>query len=115
MDGADGPDDREQPAERGVLRDDAAARESRNGVPAAPADGPARAAEHDRLGRRPRSTARTTARRCVYRFPSDTAVFGPAQIEAQIDADPMISSQFTLWNQSGSKVVRGEPDRRARR
>jgi uncharacterized membrane protein (UPF0182 family) len=43
----------------------------------------------------------------VYRFPQDTAVRGPNQIEAQIDADPIISAQKTLWNQSGSKVVQG--------
>ena len=51
----------------------------------------------------------------VYRFPTDTSVFGPAQIEARIDQDPTISAQVTLWNQSGSKVVRGNlivvPDR----
>ncbi len=43
----------------------------------------------------------------VYEFPSDTTVFGPAQIEARIDQDPIISGQITLWNQSGSTVVRG--------
>ena len=43
----------------------------------------------------------------VYRFPADTSVFGPAQIEARIDQDPTISAQITLWNQSGSTVVRG--------
>ncbi len=43
----------------------------------------------------------------VYRFPQDTSVRGPTQIEAQIDADPMISSQISLWDQSGSKVVHG--------
>jgi uncharacterized membrane protein (UPF0182 family) len=43
----------------------------------------------------------------VYRFPSQSSIFGPAQIEAQIDADPVISAQFTLWGQSGSKVIRG--------
>jgi len=43
----------------------------------------------------------------VYRFPAETNVFGPEQIEAQISSDPIISSQFTLWNQSGSKVIRG--------
>jgi uncharacterized protein len=43
----------------------------------------------------------------VFRFPSETNVFGPAQVEAQIDIDPDISSQVTLWNQSGSTVVRG--------
>jgi uncharacterized membrane protein (UPF0182 family) len=43
----------------------------------------------------------------VFRFPTDTAVLGPAQIEARIDQDPTISAQITLWNQSGSSVIRG--------
>jgi uncharacterized membrane protein (UPF0182 family) len=43
----------------------------------------------------------------VYRFPVDTTVFGPAQIEARIDQDPQISAQFTLWRNSGSNVIRG--------
>ena len=43
----------------------------------------------------------------VYRFPADTTVFGPAQIEARIDQDPLISAQVSLWNQSGSNVIRG--------
>ena len=38
---------------------------------------------------------------------AETSVFGPAQIEAQIDIDPEISAQITLWNQSGSTVIRG--------
>src|SRR4051794_396049 len=43
----------------------------------------------------------------VYQFPANTTIFGPAQIEARIDQDPTISAQITLWNQSGSSVVRG--------
>jgi uncharacterized membrane protein (UPF0182 family) len=43
----------------------------------------------------------------VYRFPRDTSIFGPVQIEARIDQDPQISSQVTLWDQAGSDVVRG--------
>jgi uncharacterized membrane protein (UPF0182 family) len=43
----------------------------------------------------------------VYRFPSDTTIFGPAQIEARIDQDPIISAQVTLWSQAGSNVIRG--------
>jgi len=43
----------------------------------------------------------------VYRFPADTTIFGPVQIEARIDQDPVISAQISLWNQSGSKVIRG--------
>jgi uncharacterized membrane protein (UPF0182 family) len=42
-----------------------------------------------------------------YKFPSDTTIFGPAQIEARIDQDPVISAQITLWSQSGSTVIRG--------
>jgi len=43
----------------------------------------------------------------VFQFPADTTIFGPAQIEARIDQDPVISAQVTLWNQSGSRVIRG--------
>ena len=43
----------------------------------------------------------------AYQFPSDTTIFGPAQIEARIDQNPTISGQITLWNQSGSRVIRG--------
>ncbi|MEA2629926.1 MAG: uncharacterized protein QOE66_145, partial [Chloroflexota bacterium] len=43
----------------------------------------------------------------VYQFPQDTTVLGPNQIEARIDADPTISAQISLWNQSGSKVIKG--------
>ena len=43
----------------------------------------------------------------VYQFPQDTSVLGPNQIEARIDAEPTISAQISLWNQSGSKVIKG--------
>jgi uncharacterized membrane protein (UPF0182 family) len=43
----------------------------------------------------------------VYQFPQDTSILGPNQIEAQISADPIISQQVSLWNQSGSQVIRG--------
>ena len=51
----------------------------------------------------------------VYRFPADTTIFGPAQIEARIDQDPLISAQISLWNQSGQQGHPGQPDRRAAR
>ncbi len=47
------------------------------------------------------------SRLVVYRFPRQTQVFGPQQVEARIDQDPTISSQFTLLNQAGSRVIRG--------
>lgn len=34
-------------------------------------------------------------------------VFGPRQIEVQIDQDPRISEQLSLWRQLGSQAVRG--------
>lgn len=43
----------------------------------------------------------------VYQLPRDTSIYGPTQIEARIDQDPAISGQITLWNQSGSTVIRG--------
>ncbi len=43
-----------------------------------------------------------------YEFPKQKLVYGPRQIEARIDQSPPISQQLTLWNQSGSKVIRGD-------
>lgn len=43
----------------------------------------------------------------LYQFPESTLFFGPMQAENQIDSDPTVSSQLTLWNQQGSHVVRG--------
>jgi uncharacterized membrane protein (UPF0182 family) len=45
--------------------------------------------------------------RIVFRFPSDTSTFGPAQIQSRINQDSTVSAQFTLWSQAGSSVVRG--------
>jgi uncharacterized membrane protein (UPF0182 family) len=54
-----------------------------------------------------RSDVPNYGRLLVYRFPKDRTVFGPMQIEARINQDPVISSQLTLWNQQGSQVIRG--------
>jgi len=43
----------------------------------------------------------------VYNFPKQRLVYGPKQIEARIDQDTEISKQLSLWNQSGSQVIRG--------
>jgi uncharacterized protein len=43
----------------------------------------------------------------VYELPKQELVFGPLQIEARIDQDPEISAQFSLWDQGGSRVIRG--------
>ena len=43
----------------------------------------------------------------AYRFPTERQINGPTQIEALIDQDPAISQQITLWDSSGSEVIRG--------
>ncbi|MEE9398833.1 MAG: UPF0182 family protein, partial [Dehalococcoidales bacterium] len=43
----------------------------------------------------------------AYNFPKDKLIYGPRQIEARIDQDTAISSQFTLWGQRGSQIIRG--------
>jgi uncharacterized membrane protein (UPF0182 family) len=43
----------------------------------------------------------------VYTFPRDRLIFGPKQVDARINQDSYISQQLTLWNQRGSKVIRG--------
>jgi uncharacterized membrane protein (UPF0182 family) len=43
----------------------------------------------------------------VYQFPKDKLVFGPFQIEARIQQNTVISQQISLWNQMGSRVIRG--------
>lgn len=43
----------------------------------------------------------------VYKFPKQKLIFGPIQVEARFDQNPQISEQFTLWSQSGSRVIRG--------
>jgi len=43
----------------------------------------------------------------VYQFGKDSLFYGPKQIEARIDQDPVISEQVSLWDQGGSNVIRG--------
>ena len=64
---------------------------------------------------RPNMIAWTAARmdpgvygqRMAFHFPNDTSTDGPAQVEARIDQDEAISAQFSLWDRSGSSVIRG--------
>ncbi|HEY0430520.1 MAG TPA: UPF0182 family protein, partial [Pyrinomonadaceae bacterium] len=43
----------------------------------------------------------------IYNFPKSRLIDGPLQIEARIDQNSALSSQFTLWDQQGSSVLRG--------
>jgi uncharacterized membrane protein (UPF0182 family) len=46
-------------------------------------------------------------KRVVYRFPKDKLIYGPEQIHARMNQDPKISSELTLINQRGSRIVWG--------
>jgi uncharacterized protein len=54
-----------------------------------------------------RSDPPNYGRLIVYNFPKQKLVFGPRQIDARIDQDPVISQQLALWNQRGSTAIRG--------
>ena len=54
-----------------------------------------------------RSDGRNYGKRLLYEFPKQKLVFGPEQIEALINQDPVISQQISLWNRQGSRVIQG--------
>ncbi len=43
----------------------------------------------------------------AFTFSNERQIDGPQQVEARIDVNPKISESFTLWSQSGSRVLRG--------
>lgn len=43
----------------------------------------------------------------LYQFPKQQLVYGPEQIEARINQDPVISQQISLWNRQGSRAIQG--------
>jgi uncharacterized membrane protein (UPF0182 family) len=43
----------------------------------------------------------------VYQLPKERLTFGPIQVEAMIDQNTTISEQLSLWDQRGSRVIRG--------
>ncbi len=44
----------------------------------------------------------------VYTMPKNKTIYGPMQIEAQIDQNTEISKEFSLWSTSGSTYKRGD-------
>src|SRR5256885_8936019 len=54
-----------------------------------------------------RSDPPNYGRLIAYNFPKQKLVYGPRQIDARIDQDPIISQQLSLWNQRGSTAIRG--------
>jgi uncharacterized membrane protein (UPF0182 family) len=43
----------------------------------------------------------------LYQLPKERLILGPIQIEAMIDQNTLISEQLSLWDQRGSRVIRG--------
>ena len=43
----------------------------------------------------------------LYQLPKSKVIYGPMQIEAQIDQNPEISKEFSLWASNGSNYSRG--------
>ena len=54
-----------------------------------------------------RSDGENYGKLLLYQFPKQKLVFGPDQIEALINQDPIISGQISLWNRQGSKAIQG--------
>ncbi len=42
----------------------------------------------------------------LYQFPKSKTIYGPMQVEAQINQNTEISSDFTLWSSKGSSYKR---------
>ncbi|WP_084386909.1 UPF0182 family protein [Anabaena sp. CA = ATCC 33047] len=54
-----------------------------------------------------RSDGENYGKLLLYVFPKERLVYGPEQIEARINQDPVISQQISLWNRQGSRAIQG--------
>ena len=54
-----------------------------------------------------RSDGEQYGKMLLYVFPKQELVFGPEQIEARINQDPLISERISLWNRQGSRAAQG--------
>jgi hypothetical protein len=54
-----------------------------------------------------RSDQQNYGKLLLYTLPKEKLVYGPEQIEALINQDPVISERITLWNREGSRVIQG--------
>ncbi|MBN2316274.1 MAG: UPF0182 family protein [Sedimentisphaerales bacterium] len=43
----------------------------------------------------------------AYKFPKEKRILGTQQVETKIDQDPVLSGRLSLWDQRGSRVIRG--------
>lgn len=54
-----------------------------------------------------RSDGKEYGKLLLYQFPKQKLIYGPDQIEALINQDPVISQQIALWNRQGSRAIQG--------
>ncbi|MCC5659638.1 UPF0182 family protein [Nostoc sp. XA010] len=54
-----------------------------------------------------RSDGKNYGKLVLYVFPKERLLYGPEQIEARINQDPVISQQISLWNRQGSRAIQG--------
>jgi hypothetical protein len=54
-----------------------------------------------------RTDGENYGRLLLYTFPKERLIYGPEQIEARINQDPIISQQISLWNRQGSRAIQG--------
>lgn len=54
-----------------------------------------------------RSDGANYGRLVALKYSKDKLIYGPLQVEARIDQDTRISEQLSLWDQAGSRVIRG--------
>jgi hypothetical protein len=54
-----------------------------------------------------RSDEQNYGKLLLYTLPKERLVYGPEQIEALINQDPVISERISLWSRDGSRVIQG--------
>ncbi|MBE9127231.1 MULTISPECIES: UPF0182 family protein [unclassified Coleofasciculus] len=54
-----------------------------------------------------RSDSENYGKLLLYQFPKQELIYGPEQVEALINQDPVISQQISLWNRQGSQAIQG--------
>lgn len=54
-----------------------------------------------------RSDQQNYGKLLLYSLPKEQLIYGPEQIEALINQDPIISERISLWNREGSRVLQG--------
>ncbi|MBR8827211.1 MAG: UPF0182 family protein [Gomphosphaeria aponina SAG 52.96 = DSM 107014] len=54
-----------------------------------------------------RSDGKEYGKLLLYQFPKQRLIYGPRQVEALINQDPVISQEISLWNRQGARAIQG--------